>query len=84
MRETAHCLCEKLVTNTPRRLKIKAGNIEGGLVSCTGSQFCGLAMIETKQTAERYAKILEEVRIRSDASSEATKRSEYCAFSAPR
>lgn len=44
-----------------KRLKIEAGNIEGGVVSCTGSQFCGFAMIETKQTAERYAKLLEEV-----------------------
>ncbi|GMH46247.1 hypothetical protein TrRE_jg6468 [Triparma retinervis] len=42
-----------------KRLKVKSGNIEGGVVSCTGSQFCGLAMIETKQTAERYASILE-------------------------
>ena len=41
------------------RLKVKSGNIEGGVVSCTGSQFCSLAMIETKQTAERYALILE-------------------------
>lgn len=44
-----------------KRLKVNAGNIEGGLVSCTGSQFCGLAMIETKQTAERYAKLLEQL-----------------------
>ena len=44
-----------------KRMKVEAGNIEGGIVSCTGSQFCGLAMIETKQTAERYASILEDL-----------------------
>lgn len=30
------------------RFPIDAGNLMRGLVSCTGSQFCGFAMIETK------------------------------------
>ena len=31
-----------------------------GLVSCTGSQFCGFAMVETKMRAIRVARELEE------------------------
>ena len=30
------------------KFQIEAGNIMRGLVSCTGSQFCGFALIETK------------------------------------
>jgi len=42
-----------LAPNT--RLTVDPGHIIGHTVSCTGSQFCGLAMIETKQNAERVA-----------------------------
>mmetsp|Transcript_15632 Transcript_15632/g.22034 ORF Transcript_15632/g.22034 Transcript_15632/m.22034 type:complete len:609 (+) Transcript_15632:68-1894(+) len=42
------------------RLKVNAGLIEGNVVSCTGAQFCGLALIETKVHAERVAALLEE------------------------
>merc|ERR1712176_1080874 len=45
--------------NKNSRLKIKAGFIEGNTVSCTGAQFCGLALIETKSHAEEVAKKLE-------------------------
>jgi len=38
------------------RLRVHPGNIVGNLVSCTGAQFCGLAMIETKNNAEDIAK----------------------------
>lgn len=31
-----------------QRFEINAGMLTGSLVSCTGSQFCGFAMIETK------------------------------------
>eukprot|EP00815_Leptocylindrus_aporus_P013188 CAMPEP_0116055160 /NCGR_PEP_ID=MMETSP0322-20121206/3236_1 /TAXON_ID=163516 /ORGANISM="Leptocylindrus danicus var. apora, Strain B651" /LENGTH=604 /DNA_ID=CAMNT_0003538699 /DNA_START=21 /DNA_END=1835 /DNA_ORIENTATION=- len=41
------------------RMKLKPGNIEGNLVSCTGAQFCGLALIETKEPAEALAAKLE-------------------------
>ena len=41
------------------RLKVNPGFIEGNLVSCTGAQFCGLALIETKANAEALAKKLE-------------------------
>ena len=37
------------------RLRVHPGNIVGNLVSCTGAQFCGLAMIETKNNAEAIA-----------------------------
>jgi len=41
------------------RLKMNPGFIEGNTVSCTGAQFCGLALIETKVHAEAVAKKLE-------------------------
>lgn len=43
------------------RLKVIVGNIEGNVVSCTGAQFCSLAMIETKSNAESVSKKLEEL-----------------------
>ena len=42
-----------------RRLQVNPGMIEGNLVSCTGAQFCGLALIETKANAESIARKLE-------------------------
>jgi len=41
------------------RFKVNAGNIEGNVVTCTGAQFCSLALIETKANAESVAKELE-------------------------
>lgn len=35
------------------------GNLERGLVSCTGSQFCGFGLIETKQRAMQIVAQLE-------------------------
>jgi ferredoxin-nitrite reductase len=46
--------------NGNSRLKANPGMIEGNLVSCTGAQFCGLALIETKNNAESIVKKLEE------------------------
>lgn len=43
------------------RLKVNPGFIEGNVVSCTGSQFCPLALIETKENAESIAKQLEQL-----------------------
>jgi len=40
------------------RLKVNPGKIVGNLVSCTGAQFCPLALIETKRGAES---VVEEV-----------------------
>mmetsp|Transcript_11049 Transcript_11049/g.16592 ORF Transcript_11049/g.16592 Transcript_11049/m.16592 type:complete len:614 (-) Transcript_11049:326-2167(-) len=42
------------------RFKLTPGNIEANLVSCTGAQFCGLALIETKSNAEQLVDALEE------------------------
>lgn len=39
--------------------KIDAGNLARGMVSCTGSQFCGVALIETKQRAMSIVEKLE-------------------------
>jgi len=41
--------------NGDSRLSVEPGAIVGNLVSCTGAQFCGLAMIETKGPAEEIA-----------------------------
>ena len=38
---------------TMGRLSVDPGNVKGPMVSCTGSQFCPLAIIETKSLAER-------------------------------
>jgi ferredoxin-nitrite reductase len=43
------------------RLKANPGFIEGNTVSCTGAQFCGLALVETKANAEYFAKKLEDL-----------------------
>mmetsp|Transcript_44986 Transcript_44986/g.126740 ORF Transcript_44986/g.126740 Transcript_44986/m.126740 type:complete len:590 (+) Transcript_44986:131-1900(+) len=42
-----------------KRLKANPGFIEGNVVSCTGAQFCPLALVETKANAEAMAKKLE-------------------------
>jgi ferredoxin-nitrite reductase len=41
------------------RLTIRPGFIEGNMVTCTGAQFCSLALIETKANAERIVQKLE-------------------------
>lgn len=41
------------------KFKPDAGPLERALVSCTGSQFCGLALIETKNRAMRVVEMLE-------------------------
>jgi len=38
---------------TAGRLSVEPSNVVGNMVSCTGAQFCPLAMIETKSVAER-------------------------------
>jgi len=45
--------------NGDSRMKTNPGFIEGNTVSCTGAQFCGLALIETKSNAEDISKKLE-------------------------
>lgn len=43
------------------RLSANPGFIEGNVVSCTGAEFCGLALIETKVNAEDISKKLEDL-----------------------
>ena len=45
--------------NGASRLSVNPGNIVGNTVSCTGAQFCGLAIIETKANAELIAAALQ-------------------------
>jgi len=42
------------------RLAVQPGNVLGSMVSCTGSQFCALAIIETKANAEKIVARLNE------------------------
>jgi len=43
------------------RFQVNPGRIEGNVVTCTGAQFCSLALIETKANAEDVGKKLEEL-----------------------
>jgi len=43
-----------------QKFPITPGNLMNGLVSCTGSQFCGIALIETKNRAMDVVRKLEE------------------------
>lgn len=43
-----------------QRFKINPGNLTRGLVSCTGAQFCGVAIIETKNRAQDLIEKLEQ------------------------
>ena len=45
---------------TSGRLAVDPGNIVGHTISCTGAQFCGLALVETKASADRVARLLNE------------------------
>merc|ERR1712087_764085 len=58
--EDLAALCAEPCLNGESRMTVNPGKIVGNLVSCTGAQFCGLAMIETKNNAEDIAKTLEE------------------------
>jgi len=51
-------LAEPALTGSSR-MSVEPGHIVGHTISCTGSQFCGLAMIETKANAERLARKLD-------------------------
>lgn len=52
-------LLQEPCLNGDSRFKVNPGLIEGNIVSCTGAQFCGLALIETKTNAEELGKKLE-------------------------
>jgi ferredoxin-nitrite reductase len=46
--------------NDGSRLSVQPGRIVGNLVSCTGAQFCGFALIVTKANAEHIAAQVQE------------------------
>lgn len=54
-------LCSQLIIAiVAYRFKINPGNLARGLVSCTGAQFCGVAIIETKNRAMAIVEKLEQ------------------------
>ena len=59
--KVAELLTEPAFTDTDTRFKVFPGKIEGNVVSCTGAQFCSLALVETKSNAETVAQKLEEL-----------------------
>jgi len=58
--EHVDALLAEPALNGDSRLSVQVGKIVGNLVSCTGAQFCGLALIETKKNAEEIAKQVEQ------------------------
>ena len=59
-RDRVSALLAEPALQSSRRLKVEGiGRMEGHAVSCTGAEFCGLALIETKANAERLARKLE-------------------------
>lgn len=54
-------LQEPVLTSEDSRFQVKPGFIEGNVVSCTGAEFCGLALIETKSNAAAMGKELEKL-----------------------
>jgi ferredoxin-nitrite reductase len=59
--KVAKLLKEPALNSRNSRLKVNVGFIEGNMVSCTGAQFCGLALIETKENAESIVRQLEDL-----------------------
>lgn len=55
--EIDNILKEPLLMN---KFKVRPGTFAANLVSCTGSQFCGIALIETKNRAMELTKRLDE------------------------
>lgn len=58
--EDVAALLAEPALNGDSRLSVTPGKIVGNLVSCTGSQFCGLAIIETKNNAELIAEVVQQ------------------------
>ncbi|KAJ8608673.1 hypothetical protein CTAYLR_009396 [Chrysophaeum taylorii] len=52
---------DALVRRLTDRLAVDPGHIKGHTVSCTGAQFCPLAIIETKHLAERVSARLDDL-----------------------
>lgn len=54
-------LADLALTTAGSRLSAAPGNIVGNVISCTGSQFCGLALVETKLKIDRMTRQLQEM-----------------------
>ncbi len=54
-------LLKERALNGRSRLSVEPGHIVGHTVACTGSQFCGLALVETKANAARVAEKLDQL-----------------------
>lgn len=54
-------LREPALTRTGSRLSVDPGHIVGHVVSCTGAQFCGLALVETKLKIDAMTRKLDEM-----------------------
>ncbi|GAX16353.1 ferredoxin-nitrite reductase [Fistulifera solaris] len=54
-------LQEPALTSKDSRFQVNPGFIEGNVVSCTGAEFCGLALIETKANAAAMGQELEKL-----------------------
>lgn len=54
-------LAEPIFTKEGSRLTPNPGHIVGHVVSCTGAQFCPLAMVETKLAIDKIAHALEKI-----------------------
>lgn len=52
---------ELLKEDLLQKFKVKAGTITANMVSCTGSQFCGIALIETKNRAIAFVEELDKI-----------------------
>jgi len=57
--EKVSALLKEPKLNGDSRMTVTPGHVVGHTVSCTGSQFCGLALVETKVNAERIAEKLD-------------------------
>ena len=57
----AEFLKEPIFTKEGSRLQVNPGHIVGHVVSCTGAQFCPLAMVETKLAIDSLTRKLEEI-----------------------
>mmetsp|Transcript_25948 Transcript_25948/g.26156 ORF Transcript_25948/g.26156 Transcript_25948/m.26156 type:complete len:950 (+) Transcript_25948:76-2925(+) len=58
--EKVNDLLKEPALGVGKRLSVYPGNIIGNVISCTGAQFCPVAIVETKLKIEEIAKILDE------------------------
>ena len=57
--EKVAALLKEPAVNGKSRFSVAPGNVIGHTISCTGSQFCGLALVETKANADMISRKLD-------------------------